>query len=208
MARTHIRVAQQGLVHACRATALALIGATFTPTTSVAHTSELSSWLTLQRDASGWVGMLEIRVPEKLLLLGLNLADLTGDRKVSEAELAALAKRWSRSVLTSVEILLEGEVQALAIDRVLWRTEGRKIIDVQTKLLFKSVPPSRGREQLQLRFFGKVGSVTLAVQSQHPWLLVASPSVEIGDDRRGFRKPRPLIEGKKLRVDLARQTRD
>ena len=208
MARTLTRPLLSRTATAVQRKVLLIVLAMMAPSEAFAHTSELSAWLTLQRDVSGWVGMLEIRVPEKQLILGLNLADLSGDRKVSESELNGLAKRWSRTVLRSLDILLEGESQKLAVEQVRWRADGQQALDVQAKLRFKSMPTERRREHLAVRFFGKSGTLTLAVQTQEPWVLSDSSSVLIGSDRRGFRKPMSLEEGKTVAVDLSRGSPD
>ena len=174
------------------------------PELGLAHKAELSSWLTLQRDTSGWVGLIEIRVPAKLLELGVSMADVSRDGKLSEQEFSALARDYVRRAVAALDIQVNGQGQTFKVREISWKGQGKRTLDIVAALDVDKPPKLQSvREKLRVVARRGAGKVILAVQSQLPWLLGSvSGGAEIGLDQRGFAKPFSLIAERPLQVDL------
>lgn len=174
------------------------------PESGLAHKAELSSWLTLQRDASGWIGLVEVRVPAKLLELGVSMADVNRDGTLSEQEFSALARDYVRRVVAAVDIQVNGQAQTFGVQDVSWKGQGKRTLDIVASLrVEKPRKLKTSSEELRVVARRGAGTVILAVQSQLPWLLGSvSGGAELGPDQRGFAKPFSLIAERLLQVDL------
>ena len=174
------------------------------PELGLAHKAELSSWLTLQRDTSGWVGLVEVRVPAKLLELGVSMADVSRDGTLSEQEFSALARDYVRRMVAALDIQVNGRAQTFSVQEISWKGQGKRTLDIVASLgVVKSGRLKTVPEKLRVVARRGAGTVILAVQSQPPWLLDSvSGGAEIGPDQRGFKKPFSLIAEEPLQVDL------
>ena len=191
MVLTHTKARNRGQMLGIALIALFLV----VPSASFAHKSELSSWLTMQRDASGWVGLVEVRIPAKLLELGVGIADVTRDGSLSEKEFAALARDYARRAVAALSIEVAGAPVVLKVEKVSWKAQGARTLDVVAR-------PSVSAETLTLRLRRGGGRVILAVQTQEPWQIKSSSPALIGPDRKGFLEPWTMIPDQPVRVDL------
>ena len=173
------------------------------PLPSSAHKSELSSWLTMQRDASGWVGLVEVRIPAKLLELGVSLADVSRDGSLSEKEFAALARDYARRAVAALSIEVDGVTVGVKVEKVSWKAQGARTLDVVASLSIATVArPGSSAETLTLRLRRGGGRVILAVQTQDSWRIKSFSAARVGRDRMGFLEPWTMIPDQPLRVDL------
>ena len=199
MVLTHTKARNRGQV-----LGFALIALLFVvPSFSSAHKSELSSWLTMQRDASGWVGLIEVRIPAKLLELGVGIADVSRDGSLSEKEFAALARDYARRAVAALSIEVDGAPVVVKVEKVSWKAQGARTLDVVASLSIAPLArPSVSAETLTLRLRRGGGRVILAVQTQDAWQIKSSSPALIGPDRKGFLEPWTMIPDQPVRVDL------
>lgn len=194
-----------GRVRALAAVAAVLLFAS--PSVTFAHKAELSSWLTLQRDQSGWVGLLEVRVPVKLLELGVSMADVSRDGKLSEQEFRALSTDYARRVLAALDIRVGVHPAGFKVDKVSWKGQGARTLDIVASIVPGAELPrlEADSEALQVTLRRGGGTVILAVQSQAPWYLSSAQGLALGADRRGLAAPFSLVSERPLRVDLVKR---
>jgi hypothetical protein len=174
------------------------------PWTAFGHKAELSSWLTLQRDTSGWVALVEVRVPAKVLELGVNIADVSRDGKLSEQEFLALSRDYVRRVLATLDVRLGDTAALFKVGKVSWKGQGNRTLDIVASVAVS--PPARPElraDSLSVTLRKGAGTVVLAVQTQAPWYLRTATGVSLGPDRRGFSHPLTLVAERPVRVDLA-----
>lgn len=167
------------------------------------HKAELSSWLTLQRDNSGWIALIEVRVPAKALELGVSMADVSRDGKLSEQEFSALARDYVRRVLAALDTRLGNETVAFKVEKVSWKGQGARTLDIVASVGMSTRSDFRsGRERLSVLLRKGGGTVVLAVQTQAPWYLSAASGIALGEDHRGFAHPLTLVAERPVQVDL------
>ena len=88
----------------------------------------------MQRDASGWVGLVEVRIPAKLLELGVGIADVSRDGSLSEKEFAALARDYARRAVAALSIEVAGAPVVMKVEKVSWKAQGARTLDVVASL--------------------------------------------------------------------------
>ena len=141
----------------------------------------------MQRDASGWVGLVEVRIPAKLLELGVSLADVSRDGSLSEKEFAALARDYARRAVAALSIEVDGVTVGVKVEKVSWKAQGARTLDVVASLSIATVArPGSSAETLTLRLRRGGGRVILAVQTQDSWRIKSFSAARVGRDRMGF----------------------